>query len=560
MKKILGVLTVGLLFSFGAWAQTADPLLRITKQGQVQGYADESNGVYVWKGVPYAESPVGDLRFKEPKDAVKYDGILDATKPGNMSIQLSGNDIIGSEDCLNLDIYRPATESSNLPVVVYIHGGNNQTGHSGEISGLTLAREADCVYVSLNYRLGALGFNCLPALKTGNKAEDSGNYALLDIAKALDWIKENAETFGADGNNITVTGFSAGGRDVMAMLISPIFKGKFQKAISYSGGMTVADVADSQKVFAKAIAPLVVEDGIKNTENEAYTWLLSTGADVKDYLYNVDAARLARLMGNAGIRMSVFPHLFADGYVIPKKGFDNPKYNNVPLIMLTGTTEFSFFNMGGAVYGPFLANGSLFSDPVHMAEFNWGTNYGSKLYELFNAEESAQKMKKYKGKIYTCTVNAGAQGEFAKTLGMFGAFHGIFVPMIDWENKNYEGMIGNVFETEGGKEMSTTYVAYIKNFIRTGDPNGKNLPEWTVWTKDVKKNNTLWIDADSAKADIRMTNRRIVYEDVLKEIDSDNAIDSEIKQGIITTSLNGRWFSSKLDSYYGNKNLWTVGF
>lgn len=107
--------------------------------------------------------------------------------------------------------------------------------------------------VSVNHRLGLLGYNALPAIQTGTEEENSGNFGLLDLAAALDWVAENAESFGGDSGNITVTGSSAGGRNVMAMLISPVFEGKFQKAISYSGGMTVADMEDSQRVEARAL-------------------------------------------------------------------------------------------------------------------------------------------------------------------------------------------------------------------------------------------------------------------------------------------------------------------
>ena len=109
--------------------------------------------------------------------------------------------------------------------------------------------------MSVNYRLGALGFNPLDALKTGSDEENSGNFALLDIAQALDWVEKNIETFGGNKDNVTLAGFSAGGRDVMATLISPTFKGKYDKAISFSGGMTLSDEEESQEIFATAIAP-----------------------------------------------------------------------------------------------------------------------------------------------------------------------------------------------------------------------------------------------------------------------------------------------------------------
>ncbi|MEY8354517.1 carboxylesterase family protein [Lachnospiraceae bacterium 54-53] len=146
-------------------------------------------------------------------------------------------------------------------MLVFIHGGNNQTGNAGEIPGTDLVKKDNCVYVSVDYRLGLLGFNCLPALQ---KEENStGNYAMLDIGAALDWVKENIAAFGGDPGNVTISGFSAGGRDVMAMPASPVFKGKFQKAIAFSGGMTTADEGLSAKKIAAAMAPLAVEGEIR---------------------------------------------------------------------------------------------------------------------------------------------------------------------------------------------------------------------------------------------------------------------------------------------------------
>ena len=208
-------------------------IVQNTKFGKVRGAKDELNKALVWKGIPYGGSTSGEQRWKKPVDPKKWSGELDATKPGDVAIQLSGKNIIGSESALNLDIYRPDNANSNLPVFVYIHGGNNQTGISGEITGNSFVKDMNAIFISVNYRLGPLGFNPLPALNTGDKLEDSGNYALLDIAKSLDWIKENIAQFGGDANNITLSGFSAGGRDVMAILTSPVFKGKFHKAISF---------------------------------------------------------------------------------------------------------------------------------------------------------------------------------------------------------------------------------------------------------------------------------------------------------------------------------------
>ncbi|MFT8350289.1 carboxylesterase family protein [Clostridium saccharoperbutylacetonicum] len=535
-------------------------IIQTTKYGKVKGYQENEGKTLIWKGIPYAKAPVGELRWKAPMNPDSWAGTLDATKDGNMGIQLSNGKIGGSEDCLNLDIYRPNTNQTNLPVLVYIHGGNNQTGASNEISPKKLAVNANCIVVSINYRLGALGFNSLPALKTGNKNEDSGNYTLLDISKSLDWIKANISSFGGNSENVTASGFSAGGRDVMAMLISPIFKDKFQKAISFSGGMTTADPEDSAKVIAKAIAPLVVADKIKATEDEAYKWLLTDGKDVKAYLYNLSADRLAKLMGNAGIRMSAFPHLYSDGTVLPKEGFDTKNYNNVPLIMLTGAKEFSLFGR----YDKYFAakdDNTLMTNEEANKELNFALNYGSKLYELFNAEESAERMiKNYNAPIYTGDFKWGLDKNIVgdKMAQLAGPFHGVWIPFLTDETTGFSAMYKDSFNNAGAKDLGAKVTDYITNFLWDGTPNGKIITgcEWKPWNGANSKTTQLILDADKNNAKISMSNERIDYEEVLKQMDADTTLSKEVKDKLIKEVLNGRWFSDRLDKHFGNSSLW----
>lgn len=532
--------------------------LQNTKYGKVQGYQENEGKTLMWKGIPYAKAPVGELRWKAPVNQDSWTGTLDATKSGNIGIQLSGGKIAGSEDCLNLDIYRPNTSQTDLPVLFYIHGGNNQIGASEELSAKKLAVNVNCVVVSINYRIGVLGFNSLPALKTGDKNEDSGNYALLDISKSLDWVKDNIKSFGGDPKNITASGFSAGGRDVMAMLISPIFKGQFQKVISFSGGMTTADPEDSAKVIAKSIAPLVVEDKVKATEDEAYKWLQTDAKEVKDYLYSLSADRLAKLMANAGIRMNAFPHLYTDGTVLPKEGFDTRKYNDVPVIMLTGSKEFSLFARYDKKFVG-IDDNNIINDSEKNKEYRFAVDYGSRLYELFNTQESAQKMlPNYKGAIYTCDIEWGSNKDIVgeKMAEIFGSNHGIFMPLLTDEVNGFYLQYKDAFNNAGVKDLSAKFNKYISNFLWNGNPNGKDLVEWKSWGGINYGPTQLIFDADKDKANIKMSTDRIDYDEVLKEMERDTSISKEEKEQLVKEVLNGRWFSGKLDNHFGNISLW----
>lgn len=517
--------------------------------GPIKGKQDKENGVLEWLGLPYAAAPVGDLRWKEPQVVEAWKDTFDATKAGDKFIQFSNGEVVGSEEALNLDVVRPDTEEAGLPVIVFLHGGNNQTGHAQEIKGNTFVKDVNAVYVSINYRLGALGFNPLAALKTGTDLENSGNYTLLDIAAALDWVQDNIQVFGGDKNNVTLTGFSAGGRDVMATLISPLFEGKYQKAISYSGGMTLADEAESQEIFAKALAPLVVEDGKKSSEEEAKAWLLTSGKDVEDYLYSIKAERLAPLMGNAGIRMSVFPHLFKDGKVIPTEGFESKKYNDVPLLLLTGTNEFSLFSAFDKRFAASVSDGSLFKDENKLKEFLYAKNYGSQLYRLSNSLESARIMGgNYKSPVYIGQISYGDDASVTpKTAGLLGAFHGVFEPLLQ-KPSNYANFIGEDFETDGAKSLSADFKAYLKAFVSKGNPNADKLPKWDAWTADGQ--NVLSMNADTKEAKIQMSSDKETAQDILDKMEADTSLPSETKVELNKTVLNGRWFSSVIDEKY----------
>lgn len=561
MKKIqyvLASLLAASVFTTAAEAANFNNEVK-TQQGVVAGAYDDKHQVVQWLGVPYAQQPTGADRWREAQQAKKHKGILDCTKAVPANIQYNGKKVLGQEGMLTLDIVRPDTQEKNLPVLVYIHGGNNQASNSHLMEGNKLAQEGNMVYVSVQYRLGLFGFNNLPALADGNKKEKSGNFGFLDQAAALDWVRENIKEFGGDAKNITVSGFSAGGRDVMAMLISPVFKNKFDKAISFSGGLTVADDDKSKKTIAQKLAPMVVEDGKQNNLINAENWLLSdNGKDkkaVRQYLQAMPAERLAPVMAGAVIRMSAFPHLYGDGEVLPVEGFATKHYYSVPLLMLASADEFSSF----AARDPFFKDrlGLINNDYKTTSEFKFANKYGSALYGFFNGQQSAEVLyPHYKADMYVCSFAFAHTADVVGKEYMVrnGALHGIFQPFLTDQGYGYTKNT-DAFEQAGSKELSKAFIASIAAFVRTGNPNTPALgTTWQAWNPTYRPE-LVW-DANRQHARISSINSRVSYAGILAEMANDKSINEQSKNYIIHNVLNGRWFSDELDAKYGNPSLW----
>jgi para-nitrobenzyl esterase len=239
---------------------------RNTKWGPIVGSDDSArNGTWSWKGVPYAKPPVGALRWRAPQEPQTWSTPRDAAAfapacvqtgrlygPGlhNRHDETIGSTLgktVGSEDCLYLNVWTPASLSSKpRPVIVFVHGGSNITGYTADpvYDGATLARNEDAVVVSVSYRLGIFGFLNLSALKTGDREDDSGNYALLDIVKALEFVQTHASNFGGDPQRVSLMGQSAGAVNVYALLTSPMLSARskplFHRVVALSGGISTA--------------------------------------------------------------------------------------------------------------------------------------------------------------------------------------------------------------------------------------------------------------------------------------------------------------------------------
>jgi len=232
----------------------ADPTSeRVTSTGKVRGFA-AGNGAQGWLGIPYAAPPVGPLRWRAPRPARPWAGTREALVPGPVCPQLGGpladvapkewGKVVGAEDCLTLNIWTPRHTPAELsalaepyPVMLWIHGGGNTIGYGADYDGRVLAGTHKVIVVTINYRLGVLGWFNHPAVLAGaeNADDASGNFGTLDTIAALQWVQDNIAAFGGDPERVTIFGESAGGVNVFALLASERAKGLFHGAISQSG-------------------------------------------------------------------------------------------------------------------------------------------------------------------------------------------------------------------------------------------------------------------------------------------------------------------------------------
>ena len=236
-------------------------------QGKLEG--DEQNGLFVFKGIPFAAPPVGARRWLAPEKPASWTGVRDARRFGAVAHQnkmmlsaLSAMVVDGeqSEDCLTLSVWTPALDGKRRPVMVWIHGGGFTIGSGSQpiYDGSVLARRGDVVLVTVNYRLGPLGYLRLADV-TGGKIAASGNEGMLDQVAALEWVRDNIAEFGGDPGNVTIFGESAGGMSVGTLLAMPAARGLFHKAIPQSGAChTGAPVARANRTAERVLSKLHV--------------------------------------------------------------------------------------------------------------------------------------------------------------------------------------------------------------------------------------------------------------------------------------------------------------
>ncbi len=295
---------LALLVSAGAALAQSPPQVN-TAEGTVAGL--RVGGVSEFRGIPYAQPPVGDLRWQPPVAAKPWSGVRQATMFGPACAQITtlgafAGPATANENCLTLNVFTPSTgAAAKLPVLVWIHGGGNMDGSSAGYDGSRLASRGHVVVVSVNYRLGLFGFLADPALDS--EGHPFGNYGLLDQQQALRWVKQNIAAFGGDPGNVTLGGQSAGSIDTEANVASPLAAGLFQRGIFES----------------------VVLDGtpLKTAEKTGADFAEAAGCGrgaspaVAACLRRLPASRIVQLEGTASTQSQYIIPLIADGQIVP---------------------------------------------------------------------------------------------------------------------------------------------------------------------------------------------------------------------------------------------------
>lgn len=564
----IALLVLG-VFIFIAPAQAWDnhnPIAK-TDYGKLKGYVNEDKEVLVWKGVPYARPPVGELRWKVPEDPEPWHGVRDATLPAKKCTQLLTTkewirtgvvDPESSEDCLYVDIYRPERPTyhhERLPVYVWIHGGSNNFGSGRDYDGSVLAAQSDVVVVVVQYRLGPIGWFYHQAIQTGGAdiLSDSGNFGTLDHAQALKWIHENIESFGGNPHNVTVTGESAGAHNTMNMVISPLGKGLFHRAMSESGGMVTVTTAS-----ARGSANDYIEKLIRYKENVDAATAKQRRIDMEN-AGTLEAYLKASTAGDFFLALlkygsvPTFPAI-EDGTVMPVGGWmpaiKAGKYNKVPIIL--GSNEYeskSFMPLYYAYVKPLgVPSGShTWFDLIHVLRkdttplltvddvlptqhdkdiYELTGYYGSQNWKAKFVDTVAHELAKVQDDVYAYLFKWGGIGSGPSPFDfIYGAGHASEIAFFFGSD---QGLFGYPFvpaNEAGRKDLQHAMMEYLANFAYTGNPNDyfpwfekghhfTRLPKWKEWSNDSGAPKAIVFDADLNQAQITMTTDELTVEGV----------------------------------------------
>jgi para-nitrobenzyl esterase len=550
--------------------EPAVSVVRHTQYGKIMGIKEPDKSGLSWLGVPYAKPPVGNLRWQPPEEPDPWHGVLRTQTFGNACAQVGemygppgpgGNVLtlsdtffqrVGEEDCLYMNIFRPATKEEDLPVWVYIHGGSNRVGdiQNPMIYGTNLAKNANIVVVTVQYRLNLFGWLSHPALRTGDPVNDSGNYGLLDLMQALKFIKSNIAHFGGDPDNVTISGQSAGSANVNALMVSPLAAGLFHKAMPISGGLSTSKVSAAEAKANAVIDAFLIKDGYATDSTSAAIFRGNqTNAWIKNYLMSKTTDDIVNIQmdpkggkfGNGAYTAvgSVVANI-GDGFVLPSDyagAVTSGKFNNVPLLISNTAEEGklftqSAFKISDAVrydmmidFNPNAPSTLTLADLLDPAVINPLTAENYTAYSFNNPnnvspgpaittvafvasiDATTARYKTVQDKVYAYQFNWAQQP--APWDVIYGAVHAGDIPFIFGDFG--KGLFSCGFSRAnkpGRLELSSVMQKSIAAFVRTGNPNNHSLG--IHWEKanngSTGKPKKIVFDADKTRLKISTTN------------------------------------------------------
>jgi len=539
--------------------------LRDLPAGQVVGHASES-GAHAWRGIPFAKPPVGELRWRAPEPLPRWNGVREALESGAPCVQYPTpllhegpyDQPIGSEDCLTLNVFAPRFAQGEVPaagerrpVMLWIHGGANLTGESGNYDWSHFAAKHDVVVVATNYRLGLFGWLRHPGLhdQRDDALDRSGNYGTLDLVRALEWVRDNAAAFGGDPHNVTIFGESAGGNNVIALLLSPPARGLFHRAISQSGGTWSASVAEaenwaddavpgrpfsSRELMAKLRA---LEHPDESREARVAAIDAMSPNDLDAWMRGTSAYDLMALLADReAVTMTSVPLTIREGVVVEwgemLESFERGSHAKVPTILGTNRDENRLFQMMNPEYTwkLFWLLPRIRDEERYLRD----AEYASKSWKADGADEIAERIAAHGGspvwgyRFDWDDLPSQLGTDFAT---MIGASHGIEIPFVMGNDS-----LGPLLSLLGGEEtieqrqpLVDAMGSYWANFARTGDPGrgeSGRLPAWTPWNRSSESSPRFMIFDSEEDGALRMSADYLTAERIARELAADPRFDA----------------------------------
>lgn len=468
------------------------------KDGDIQGVYNKDKSVEIYAGIPYAKPPIGELRWKEPQDVEKWSGVKDCSYFAPKSMQPNSNPVMNtlvdmyaekgwhpnwnmipeqnkSEDSLYLNIWKPHIEKTDLPILIYIHGGSltNGTSAFNDYNGEEMAKK-EVIMITIQYRLGVFGFFAHEDLINESPNHTTGNYGLLDQIKALKWVNDNATYFGGDKNNITIAGESAGSSSISAICSSPLAKGLFRRAIGESSSLVVKKPPHTFRKMSEALETgqnIMKEQNCKSieelrkikAEDLVNTKFANTSMTLDGYaLTKTPYETYLAHENNEEALLNGYNVKESDAFVVPKFLLTPTNKDNI-LARLE-----SYFNKETArkMY-------DLYEDKIEKDAFS-AFNEIISVYWFIGPHYSWSKLALNNG------VNV-YKYQFTKENGYYGTYHsGEMIYCYGNVKKSPYGYRYN----ESDIKLSEIMLSYWSNFAKYGDPNGEKLPVWPLFNED----------------------------------------------------------------------------